>query len=464
MTSIDPTSALDSPPSPSLPPHTPLASIPLTVLLITYRESLEAALTLALVLQCLSATLRASNAPAASGRKHPVRVAIRQVWAAAGLGVLVAATVVVCLSALVRWVGSEAGLAEIVGSEGVSVAVGAVAVALQTYVAVKLLSMSSSKFSTRRMAAKLSRRLSPHVSAIHTQSSSSTPLFTPFALLVFTAMTRELLEISVYISPLAASHPSPSSLLPFLFLGLFLSALTGLLVHRFAGHLDLGRLIRWAGWAMLVVGAGTVAGVVGELEEALSEGEHSPSPVIWDIRSCCDEEKVWGFGVLNAIVGFRARATVLVAFAYIGYWVLALLALAWARKRKATKRSSKSRATRSGDQSGSDSSSDSGSDAAGSSRCDEDEGGNDEEAGLVARRQRRGTRRRGKSETRRDLSEGLSLVHTDVRLQEEDGTVAFLRDERTAANSAEETSKFSVESPLENMEEGEVEDNIDKTE
>ena len=104
-------------------------------------------------------------------------------------------------------------------------------------------------------------------------------------------------------------------------LGLAAGLLVGWLLYRGSASLNLNLFFSISCGILLVIAAGLCAGAAHEFEEyhyahvvapMYPEGEEAPesTPVLWDLSECCSQKTHWFFQILNALVGWRAIATV----------------------------------------------------------------------------------------------------------------------------------------------------------
>lgn len=251
----------------------------LTALLITFREGLEASLVLAVVLSFLGRT------GAATGRRY--------VWlgaaGAAGLSLLAGAL----LALLMGEMPDEA-------SELVEVAMTPVAIGALTYMI----------FWMRRHGAGVKGALEARTREA-VRSASSLAL----AALAFAAVGREGLETVLFLFGGLASAGGAATLAG-AGLGLGLAVITGVGLYRGSLRLDLGRFFTVTGVLLIVLAAGLLVDLLGEI------GELGLPPLLvnplWNMGSWLSDEEGLG-ALLKSIVGYRADPSPVQLSGYAAY-------------------------------------------------------------------------------------------------------------------------------------------------
>ncbi|KAJ1565807.1 high-affinity iron permease, partial [Cladochytrium tenue] len=289
--------------------------------------------------------------PAASQRQLLMRLR-RHVWIGALAGLAVAVLVGLGLIFALWYFKSDI----LVGRAGELSEAGfeLFAVVLQTFLAVKLITYTAKHgaSSSSAMTAKWQKKIDRHMvhaaeqaGVVGTTSSQSAAAVDdgddledrassfeyPFVILAFTVVLREGLESVIYLTGISAGeHPSALAL-PGL-LGILSAILVGVAIHRFSAAVPLGALMQVSVTMMLVLSAGLLSSVAAEVEEAVYEDllgiDDGSTPVLWDLKFCCDENSVPAFQVLSALIGWRARPTVATFGSWLVYWaVVAALVL-----------------------------------------------------------------------------------------------------------------------------------------
>mgnify|MGYP001553054159 CR=1 FL=1 len=147
--------------------------------------------------------------------------------------------------------------------------------------------------------------------------------------LAFLAVFREGIELALFLTAAAFTATAGATLVGGL-LGLLLAVVAGWLILATTTRLNLQSFFRVTSILLIFFAAGLVAHGVHELNEAgiiPSVVEH-----IWDINPVLDENS--GVGqILKALFGYNGNPSLTEVVAYIGYWVVVLLALRHTRTR-----------------------------------------------------------------------------------------------------------------------------------
>ncbi|KAJ3349874.1 high-affinity iron permease [Entophlyctis luteolus] len=329
----------------------------LAALFICFRESLEAVVTVVVMLQFLRKSLP-------DPRDRPLLSRLRfHVWAGALLGLSVALLtgfVVVLIVHFLRADLFDDDYAELAGA-----AFELVAVALQSFIAVNFI-VFTSVTSSDGMTEKWQRKIEVHLEEAHRNALALPPPDTvpgtlpgsmdtaagleevasaqadgeaqhqfyaklasrfrfPFAVLAFSVVLREGLESLVYVAGISAGE-SPESLAAPGLIGICLSVTAGVVIHRFSASIELKPLMAVSIVMMLVLSSALVSEIAGEIEEYVYEEiwdiDDGSTPALWDLTGCCDESRVPLFQVLNALIGWKARPTVATMGFYLLYWIV----------------------------------------------------------------------------------------------------------------------------------------------
>jgi high-affinity iron transporter len=141
--------------------------------------------------------------------------------------------------------------------------------------------------------------------------------------LAFVAVLREGVELALFLTAAAFSATATVTLIGGL-AGLASAAVIGWLLFATTVRLDVRTYFRVTSILLIVVAAGLVAHGVHELNEA----GWIPPVVdhIWDTNPVLDENSDTG-QLLNVLVGYNGNPSLTEAVAYIGYWVIILLTL-----------------------------------------------------------------------------------------------------------------------------------------
>lgn len=147
--------------------------------------------------------------------------------------------------------------------------------------------------------------------------------------LAFVAVLREGVELALFLTAAAFTASAGSTLLGGL-LGLAAAAVAGWLLFASTRQLNLRAYFRVTGLLLLVFAAGLVAHGVHEFNEVgwiPSVVEH-----VWDVNPILDESS--GVGqILKALVGYNGNPSLSEVVAYSAYWAVVLAALWLARFR-----------------------------------------------------------------------------------------------------------------------------------
>jgi high-affinity iron transporter len=147
--------------------------------------------------------------------------------------------------------------------------------------------------------------------------------------LAFVAVLREGVELALFLTAAAFTASAGSTLLGGL-LGLAAAAVAGWLLFATTAQLNFRAFFRVTGLLLLVFAAGLVAHGVHEFNEVgwiPSVVEH-----VWDVNPILDESS--GVGqILKALVGYNGNPSLSEVVAYSAYWAVVLAALWLARFR-----------------------------------------------------------------------------------------------------------------------------------
>ena len=147
--------------------------------------------------------------------------------------------------------------------------------------------------------------------------------------LAFVAVFREGIELALFLTAAAFTATAGATLIGGL-AGLGLAVLAGWALFATAARLDVGTFFRVTSILLLFFAAGLVAHGVHELYEAgivPAVVEH-----VWDLNPVLDESSGAG-QILKTLFGYNGNPSLTEIVAYAGYWVVVLLAL---RRRRRT--------------------------------------------------------------------------------------------------------------------------------
>jgi high-affinity iron transporter len=263
----------------------------LAALLLAFREGLEAALILSLVLSVLRRAGRIDRAA--------------MVWLGAGLATLASLAVGAAFQAL--GIAFEGQAEEVF--EGVAMLLAA---GVLTWMI----------FWMRRQGRAIQTELEGSVRHA-ALDGGRWALFS----LAFVAVLREGVELALFLTAAAMTATTRASLIGGLF-GLAAAALVGWLLFATTTRLDVRAFFRVSSILLILFAAGLVAHGIHEFNEA------GLIPVIiehvWDLNPVLDEAS--GLGqILKALFGYNGNPSLTEVVAYLGYWAVLLLAL-WRRR------------------------------------------------------------------------------------------------------------------------------------
>ena len=141
--------------------------------------------------------------------------------------------------------------------------------------------------------------------------------------LAFLAVVREGIELALFLTAATFTATAGATFVGGL-IGLVLAALAGWLIFATTTHLDVRAFFRVTSILLILFAAGLVGRSVHELNEASiipAVVEH-----VWNLSSVLDENS--GVGqLLRALLGYNGNPSLTEVVAYVGYWVAVLLAL-----------------------------------------------------------------------------------------------------------------------------------------
>jgi high-affinity iron transporter len=150
--------------------------------------------------------------------------------------------------------------------------------------------------------------------------------------LAFLAVVREGIETALFLSA-AVFASSPVQTLAGGLLGLAVAMAVGWLIFAASRRLDVRGFFRVTGLLLLFVSAGLVAQGVHELQEAAvlpAIIEH-----VWDINPVLDEKSALG-SILKSLFGYNGNPSLLEVLSYAGYCLVVGLAI-WLNARMAAR-------------------------------------------------------------------------------------------------------------------------------
>jgi high-affinity iron transporter len=255
--------------------------------LLAFREGLEAALILGIVLGVLRRV----------GRTHQARV----VWLGAGLAAL--ASLAAGLSLYALGISFEGRAEQIFEGLAMLLAAGVLTWMI---------------FWMNRQGREIEAELERDVRRA-TQGGGNWALFS----LAFLAVFREGLELALFLTAATFTSTAAATLMGGL-VGLVAAAVAGWLIFATTTRLNLHMFFRVTSILLIFFAAGLVAHGVHEFNEAgliPAVVEH-----VWDLNPVLDESSALG-QILKTILGYNGNPSLTEVIAYLGYWLVVLLAL-----------------------------------------------------------------------------------------------------------------------------------------
>ncbi len=265
--------------------------IPLNVpaVLIAFREGLEAALIVGIVIGYLKRIARQDRVP----------------WAALGIAAAILASAALAL--IMNRVGATLETPYEQLFEGTTMLI---AVGVLTWMIFWM--RYQSRFMKRELEAKLQ-------SAISTGAS-----FSLFAL-AFVMVFREGLETALFLAANAFAADGASTLVGSL-VGLALATAAGVAIYALAVRLNLKLFFDITSIFLVLFAAGLLAHAVGEYQEI------GLLPVLtahaWNTEAWLSNESLLG-SILSSLVGYNANPSVLEVVGYVFYWIVIVLGVRW---------------------------------------------------------------------------------------------------------------------------------------
>ncbi|MEO8608226.1 MAG: iron uptake transporter permease EfeU [Chloroflexota bacterium] len=263
-------------------------------LVIAFREGLEAALIVGIVLSYLSKTGQARHA--------------RYAWAGVGAAVLVS----VALALVIQAIGAELeGPAEPI-FEGTMMLL---AVGILTWMIFWM------RYQSRTLKKSLEHEIQATIGAGHARGLFAVAFF---------AVAREGLETALFLSAAAFATNGTATIIGTI-LGLGAAVLVGYLIFASTIRLNLRTFFNVTGVLLLLFAAGLFANAIHEFQEVgllFTLQEH-----VWNLSPILSDESALG-QVLKAMIGYNASPSLEQAVGYVAYWVFVLVGLRWVVDRR----------------------------------------------------------------------------------------------------------------------------------
>ncbi|KAH6974423.1 iron permease FTR1 family protein [Ilyonectria sp. MPI-CAGE-AT-0026] len=296
------------------------------VLLVVFRETLEAVVVVAVLLAFLKQTLGHSEATKASYRSM-----VKQVWLGAGLGFLL------CLIIGGATIGAFYNLGKNVWTkfeyyyEGVFYLIAALII---TVVGIAFLRIGKMQKKWQR---KISAALNTPVKRDSARNccGSFSGKYAVFAL-SFITVAREVIEGIVFVAGVSFSSPASSVPLPVL-VGLIAGSIVGWMLYKGSSLAKLQYFLVASTCLLYLVAAGLVARSVSYFEQAhwnkvvgadvaelgAGPGSYDIDRSVWHVNCCSpDYQGGYGWGIFNGILGWTNSATYSTVLSYNIYWIL----------------------------------------------------------------------------------------------------------------------------------------------
>jgi high-affinity iron transporter len=265
----------------------------LATFVIGLREGLEAALIVGIVAAFLKQRGGAN-----------ARVAIRWVW----IGVLSAVLICLAVGIVLRVVSADLPQRQ---QEGLETVIGAVAVAMVTYMVIWM----------RRHSRDLKGQLEGAAGSALAQGSAKA-----LVAMAFLAVLREGLETAVFL--LAAFNASGNGLTAGLgaLLGILVAALLGYGIYRGGVHINLSRFFRATGLVLVVVAAGLVMTALHTAHEAgwLNAGQDRLFDISWLVRNGSVQASL-----ITGVLGIQPMPAVVEVIGWLAYLLPVGLYVGW---------------------------------------------------------------------------------------------------------------------------------------
>lgn len=269
----------------------------LSALLIALREGLEAALIIGIVLGYLRQIGHADRAPFA--------------WAGVTIAILASGA----LAVLMRFIGAELETPFEQIFEGTTIFL---AVAILTWMI----------FWMRYQGRSMRHDIEQKIRAVATRGETW-GLFG----LAFVAVFREGVETALFLAANAFAADGLGTLIGAL-IGLAIAGTAGVLIYIYSVRLDVRLFFNVSSILLVVFAAGLVARGVAEYQE-IGWLSILTNPA-WDTSAWVNLDSALG-SLLQALVGYNDKPSVLQVISYVGYWLVIVQAIRWFTQRLGTR-------------------------------------------------------------------------------------------------------------------------------
>jgi high-affinity iron transporter len=269
----------------------------ISALLIAWREGLEAALIIGIVLGYLGKT----------GNRRGAAFA----WGGAGLAAVLSALLAIGM----RFIGAELETPYEQLFEGTTLLV---AVVVLTWMV----------FWMRYQARFLKPDLERQIQSVMTHGQNWGIL-----VLAFVSVFREGVELALFLAANAFAADATGTLVG-ASIGLAFAAAAGILIYAYAVRLNLSLFFDVTSLFLILFAAGLLASGIHEFQEI------GALPIltnaVWDFKTQLSVDSLPG-SVLHSLVGYDDHPSLLQVVSYIGYWVVVLQAVRWWTQRLGTR-------------------------------------------------------------------------------------------------------------------------------
>jgi len=287
-------------------------------LFITFRETLEAAIIVSVLLGLLDKL----------NLKHMKRYVWLGVLAGSALCIALGIIFIILINVVLGAVFEDSNDPTAKMVQGVISVIAAVLIAVVAMTIGNVMAIN----------AKYESRLSSQVA--ETAISRNNILF-----LSFTAIVREGVETIIFFIGVGAAYPAESLPIPAV-VGAVLGVVIGVALYRFGGKLALKLFFRFTLVLLIFIGAGVFTNGMHEIQETGGFGEWDDEDarpplnrVQWDISECCGLDVNEGWVMFRVLFGYTPNPTGFEILMYLGYHFVCWTALVYRYHNKPRKES-----------------------------------------------------------------------------------------------------------------------------
>ena len=311
--------------------YTPFQSLSFTmpsvfapqVFFIVFRECLEAAVVISVLLSFLKQSLGQPNQDRAIYKRM-----VRHVWIGAALGI------VVCLVIGGAFIGVFYGLGKNIWSqsedlwEGIFYLIACIIITIMGLALLRI-NKTKDKWRVKLATALVDKKKKQNASSRLSNWSRRYVML----LLPFITVLREGVEAVVFVGGVSLGYPATAFPLPVI-TGIIAGLAIGFLVYRGGNQMSIQIFLIIATSVLYLIAAGMFSKSVWSLQSHhffarvgsdLAEvgsgiGSYDPTTTVWHLN-CCNPETDNGWDVFNAILGWQNTATYGSVIAYNVYWI-----------------------------------------------------------------------------------------------------------------------------------------------